>query len=79
MLLLLVATKYDEASVANRQGLQGIQRIPWNTQIKQTKNRFSYIINQSINVYLYSPISQMLHLSQWTSQFLQNISMTIHQ
>ena len=34
-------------------------------------------INQSINVYLYSPISQMLHLSQWTSQFVQNISMTI--
>ena len=34
-------------------------------------------INQSINVYLYSPISQMLHLSRWTSQFVQNISMTI--
>ena len=34
-------------------------------------------INQSINVYLYSPLSQMLHLSQWTSQFVQTISMTI--
>ena len=35
------------------------------------------MVGQSINVYLYSPISQMLHLSQWTSQFVQNISTTI--
>ena len=44
---------------------------------KHSEKSFTNKAFQSINVYLYSPISQMFHLSQWTSQFVQNISMTI--
>ena len=40
---LEVLYKEISIAVANCQGLQGIQRIPWNTQIKLTKNPFNYI------------------------------------
>jgi len=33
-------------------------------------------INQSFKVYLYSPISHILHLSQWTLEFVKNMNMT---